>query len=296
MLKDYLKLHFIVLLWGFTAILGKFVSIPAVELVWYRSLVAAIALALLMVAKKQHFNIGRREIVKIIAMGFVFGIHWILFFASARVATVSVCLAGISTCSLWTALLEPLVNNKPLKWYELLLGVLIIIGLYVIFQFEFTQALGLVMAIGSALAAAIFSTFNGKLVAKYNHYTITLYEMVGAFIFTSLFLPFNSLWFNDGAPPQLAISGIDALWILVLSLICTVYAQSQAVALLKKMSVFAMNLVINMEPVYGILLAALFFKEHENMTAGFYVGTLIILATVLIYPYLKQFDEKRKLA
>jgi drug/metabolite transporter (DMT)-like permease len=290
MLRDYLQLHFIVLLWGFTAILGLLISIPSVELVFYRTLLAALGLFVLLSFKKESIRLDARVVLKLVLCGQVVGWHWILFFLSARVSNASVCLAGMATCALWTSLLEPLVNRKGIKWYEVMLGLIIIAGLYIIFHFEFNHFSGLMLAIASAFLASVFTVINGRFTQKYNHYTITFYEMIGACLCTIIFMPFYQYFFAEGAL-QLLPSVPDWLYIGILAIVCTVYAYSIAVELMKRLTPFAINLTVNLEPVYGIVLAALFFNEHEKMTRGFYWGTLVILLAVLSYPALKRFDQ-----
>jgi drug/metabolite transporter (DMT)-like permease len=292
--KDYLQLHFIVLLWSFTAIIGKLISIPAVELVFHRTLMAFVALALIMYLRKQNFAIGGKEILKIILTGTLIAAHWILFFAAARVANVSVCLAGMATCSLWTSLLEPLMMRRKLSIVEVILGMLVIFGLYVIFRFEFDHALGLSMAVVSALLAAIFSIMNAKFTIRHNPYMITCYEMLGAFIGTAAFLPFYaSAGLAEGGELRLIPANMDWVYIAILALVCTVYAYSVAVDLMKRFTAFAMNLTVNLEPVYGIVLAVLIFGKSEEMTPGFYAGTLIILFAVLAHPVINKIRKRR---
>ncbi|MTI31588.1 DMT family transporter [Xanthovirga aplysinae] len=290
--KDYAKLHFIVGIWGFTAILGKLISIPSVELVFYRTLVAALALGLLLYYRKRSFNLGLGQVTKLFGTGLLISAHWILFFGAARVSTVSVCLAGMATCSLWTSIIEPLTNGRRIRLFEVGLGAIAVVGLYVIFQFEFNHALGLLMAIGAAFLAALFSVINGKFTKKHNPFMITFYEMVGATIGTILFFPIYSKWLTtDGL--QLNATKMDWLLITILAVICTVYAYSAAVELQKRMSAFIINLTVNLEPVYGIIMAVLFFKDAEEMTYGFYAGTGLILLSVLSYPVLNRISKRR---
>lgn len=291
--KDYLKLHFVVLIWGFTAILGLLITIPSVELVFFRTLISMIGLGALLYFRKRVFSLGSKEIMKIMATGVLISAHWILFFWAAKVSNASVCLAGIATCSFWTSFLEPMANKRAVKWFEVLLGLVVIAGLYVIFRFEFNHALGLSMAIVSALLASSFTVINSNFTKRHNPYMITFYEMVGAFITTAIFLPFYALYFTNGQI-NLTPSPLDWLWILILALVCTVYAYSVSVELMQKISAFMVNLTVNMEPVYGIILAVLIFGESEEMNGGFYWGTLIILASVMAYPFLNNYDKKRK--
>ncbi len=295
MFRDYLQLHFLVLLWGFTAILGRLIHVPSTELVLYRTLLASLGLLFLLHIRKQKIRIDKAGTIKIILTGGLISVHWILFFEAARVANVSVCLAGMATSSLWTSIIEPLSAKKNIKWYEVVLGLVVILGLYIVFHFEFHYINGLLMAVASALLASIFSIINAKFTFKYNHFTITFYEMVGAFLLTAILIPIYHYIIYQNVGFQSLPNGMDWLYLLILALVCTVYAYSVAVELMKRISAFAVNLTVNLEPVYGILLAVLFFNEHQVMSKEFYVGTLIILVAVLIYPSIKKWDDKKKL-
>jgi drug/metabolite transporter (DMT)-like permease len=293
MLKDYLLLHFIIAIWGFSAIVGKAISLPAMELVLHRSLMAGVVLWAMLYWQKQSFKVGQRALIRMLLTGALLGFHWILFFGSARVSNVSVCLAGMSTCTLWTSILEPLLTSKRIKWYEIVLGLLIIMGLYTIFLFEVSHFWGIIMAMGSALLASIFTISNAKLSKGHDPYMISFYEMVGALIACVLFLPVYQYFWAENQTLQL-IPEMSDFWKLVfLAVGCTVYAYSVAIQLMKKISAFTMNLSVNMEPVYGIILAGIFYNEHEKLTKGFYLGTLIIIFSISVYPLLQRWDSRR---
>lgn len=286
--KDYFKLHFIVWIWGFTAILGLLITIPSVEIVWYRTMLAFVTLGVMLHFQRHNFMLGYKEVLKILGTGFIIAAHWILFFAAARVSTASVCLAGMATCSLWTSFVEPWVNKRSIKLFEVLLGLVVIAGLYIIFRFEFDHALGLSMAVASAFLAALFSVINGQLTKRHNPYMITFYEMLGAFLGTSVFFPFYITFFTEDGMLHLVPTPMDWLYLLILAVVCTVYAFSVSVELMKRLSAFVVNLTVNLEPVYGIVLAVLVFGEKEQMQPGFYLGTLIILLSVLAYPIINK--------
>lgn len=293
-LKDYLELHFIIFLWGFTAILGKLISIPSVELVFLRTMITALALGLIIYRRGTVFWLGSGSVLKIMGVGFLIAAHWILFFASARVSSVSICLAGMATCSLWTAILEPIFTKKQIKPHEIMLAILIMIGLYIIFQFEFDHALGIFMAVGSAFLASVFTIINAKLAKVHASTTITCYEMAGACIGTALFFPLYTQLFAAGGTLDFSLSAMDWVYLLVLALACTVYAYTAAVRLMQRITAYAMNLTVNLEPVYGIVLAWIIFNENEQMSDGFYYGTGVILLSVFIYPILDAYSERRK--
>lgn len=286
--SDYVHLHFLVFLWGFTAILGVLISIPAVEMVFYRTLLAAIGLGVLMLSVKGTFKITGRDFTKLMLTGFIISVHWITFFASAKIANVSVSLVGFATASLWTSFLEPWSRKMKVKPLEVFLGVLVLIGLYIIFSFDFKYPLGLSIGVASGLMAAIFSIINARFVKRIDRYTITFYEMIGGCISTALFFPIYKIYFAENGVLQLNPTNMDWVYILILALVCSVYAYSKMVDLLKTIPVFFIQLTLNLEPVYGIIMAVLLFGQKEKMSTNFYIGTIIILSSVILYPILKK--------
>ncbi|WP_324671985.1 DMT family transporter [Hymenobacter sp. GOD-10R] len=294
MLKDYLRLHFLVLLWGFTAILGKLISLPPVELVFWRTFLATVGLAALLVIRKQSWRIKPADVLRLLSVGVLVAIHWITFFLAARLSSVSVCLAGMATLALWASLLEPLVLWRRVRVYEVGLGLLTMVGLYLVSQAELDQLLGLGVATISAGLSALFSVLNSKLVKQHSPLRLTFYEMLGACLAIALFLPFYSQYFTASAGLHLIPAPLDWLWLFVLSGACTVYAFSSSVELMKRLSAFVVNLTINLEPVYGIVLAVLIFGSQEKMSLNFYLGTLVILFSVLVHPVLDQWNQRRR--
>ncbi len=287
LLGDTLKLHFLVLIWGFTAVIGILITIPSVEIVFYRTSLASLGLLVILIFRKKLKIIPLREVLKIFGIGCLIGIHWITFFASAHIATVSICLIGMATTSLWTSLMEPFFHKRSIKIHEVILGLVIIGGLSIIFSFSTEYKLGLFISLFSAIIAALFSVMNSTISMKYDHQYITFIEMIGACLITVAFFPFYTTFFtSDGL--NLIPTNMDWIYLLVLALFCTVYAYSEYVELMKRMSAFAINLVINLEPVYGIFLAFIIFGEKEKMNTEFYLGSLVILLAVLSYPILNK--------
>lgn len=293
--KDYLTLHFIVLIWGFTAILGLLIDIPSVEVVFYRTLIAAIGLYVLLKFWKRSLKINsRKHMLQILGTGALIALHWILFFLSARISNASVCLAGMATCSLWTSLIEPLSQGRRIKRFEVMLSVIAFIGIAVIFNVEFDYLSGLLTAVLSAFIASVFTVINGRLTKTYDPYVITYYEMVGACLATAMFFPVYSAFFVESL--SLVPSLSDWLYLGMLAIVCTVYAYSVSVELMKRLSAFSINLVVNLEPVYGIILALIIFGDSEEMSPGFYGGTFLILTSVLLYPLLNRRYKKKALS
>jgi drug/metabolite transporter (DMT)-like permease len=293
--KDYLTLHFIVLIWGFTAILGLLIEIPSVEVVFFRTFIASIGLWILLKFWKRPLKINsQKHIWVILGTGVLIAAHWILFFLSARISNASVCLAGMATCSLWTSLIEPLSQKRKIKRFEVLLSIVAFIGIGVIFNVEFDYLSGLLTAVLSAFIASVFTVINGRLTKTYDPYVITFYEMVGACLATVVFFPIYSGFFVDRLSLNPSVS--DWVYLAVLAIICTVYAYSISVELMKRLSAFSINLVVNLEPVYGIILALIIFGDSEEMSPGFYAGTLLILTSVLLYPLLNRRYKKKALS
>jgi drug/metabolite transporter (DMT)-like permease len=284
---DYLHLHFLVLIWGFTAILGKLVNpdLSRISLTFFRTLLAAVGLALVLWLRKQWKQVPAQDRWQMLGVGVIMGLHWLTFFGSAHVSSASVCLAGMSTTSLFTALLEPLFARRRVRPLEILLSLVVILGLYLIFRFEFDQSLGLGLALTSAFLAALFTIANSRFVRKHNALLITFYEMNGASL--GMLLGLAGVALGTGLTAEEVIpQPLDWTWILILASVCTVYAYSAGVHLLRKVSPFTLNLTINLEPVYGMILA--YFILNERMTAGFYAGTLVILLAVILYPMLNN--------
>ncbi|TAF32119.1 MAG: EamA family transporter [Cytophagales bacterium] len=288
--KAQLKLHFIVLIWGSTAIVGKWIGLDTAWLVWYRTMIATLGLAFLVWFYKASFRVEARSLVIMLLTGCVVCGHWFLFFFSAKVSNVSICLIGLSTTTLWTALLGPLINRTRPQWYEFLLGLLVVSGLLVIFRFESGKLIGLFLGIGSAFCGALFSLLNGVLVKRNNSYTLSFYEMLAAYVLVAVYLMASGglgTWQENIPNPQ------EILALLFLGGVCTVYAFAACVELYRKISVFASNLAINLEPVYGIVMAIFFFQEHQEMSIEFYLGASIIVLAVLAYPFLVSFEKRR---
>jgi drug/metabolite transporter (DMT)-like permease len=285
---DLFRLHFIVVLFGFTGILGKLISIPAVEMVFFRTLLAAIGMGIFIWLSGRSFKLSTWDGMALLLVGAVVALHWLLFFLSARIANVSVSLVGFATASFWTALLEPVFNRTRLNWFELLLGLFVLAGLVIIFGSDFQYSIGLWIGIASGFTCAIFALINAKLVRRIEAVTITLYEMVGATLSIACFFPLYQSQWAENHLLRLNPTLSDWVWLLVLGWLCTVYAYSASVELFKRISVFLFQLTLNLEPVYGILMALLVFGEAERMSLSFYVGAFVIFCAVVAYPFMKR--------
>lgn len=287
-IKDYLLLHLLIIFWGFTSILGVLSSLEAPILVVYRTGIAFFTLFLILVLKKGAFTWPLKQVGWIAAGGFLTAIHWTTFFASAQISNVSTCLAGMSTTALWTSLLEPLFFKKKFELRESLLALVVSFGLVIIYQSDFSMALGLSISIISAIACSLFSIINRDLIRQQTSLVITAWEMGFAFAGCLLVLPFLNYFGISSQTLTTLPTGWDWINILFLAWVCTVFAYTVSVELMKKFTAFAMNLTVNLEPVYGILLGLLIFGQKEKMQPLFYVGLLLILLGVFIYPFLPK--------
>lgn len=285
---DFFRLHFIVILFGFTGILGKLVTLPAVEMVFYRTLLAAIGIGIFLLIMRRSPRVTASDARALLFTGSIVGIHWLSFFVSGRIANVSVSLVGFATASFWTSLLEPLFTRSRVKHLEVFLGLFVVVGLGIIFGSGFTYSVGLWVGILSGLSCAIFALINARLVKRIDPYVITFYEMIGSMGSIALFLPiYRDRWADDGLL-RLVPAGMDWVWILLLAWLCTVYAYSAAVELFRRISVFLFQITLNLEPVYGILMALVVFGEAEQMTAMFYIGAFVIFCAVVAFPFAKR--------
>lgn len=288
--RAYLELHIAVLLFGITAILGDLISLPATVLVWWRVLITSISLFFLIRLGRGLKDIPRALVLQYMGIGVLVALHWITFFGSVKFSNASICLVCLATTSLFTSFLEPLILKQPFKFYELILGLLIIPGMaLVVNSTEWAMLTGILMGLASAFLAALFSILNKKLVDKAEPMRITFLELGSAWLFISLLFPFYFFRFPETTFwPQ----GMDWIYLLVLALLCTTLAYVLTLRALKYISAFASNLTINLEPVYGIILAWLVLQENKELSPGFYLGCGMILLAVFSYPFIRRrFEE-----
>lgn len=286
-LKSYLHLHVIVFIWGFTAILGKLISLEALDLVWYRMVFASVIMTFVVLFNKEKMKVPFNVLVGFIVSGIIIAAHWLTFYQAIKVSNVSITLACLSTGAFFASILEPIFYKRKVIWYELLFGVIVVVGLGIIFNVETKYKTGIYLAVTSAFLSALFSVINGKYAKEYNPNIISLYELSSGVFFISIYLFFAESF----TPAFFAVSVNDLIWLFLLSSICTAYAFSASVKVMKFLSPFTVMLTINLEPIYGIILALLIFKDGEEMTPLFYVGALIILATVIANGIVKSYKK-----
>jgi drug/metabolite transporter (DMT)-like permease len=280
MKKAFLQLHMAVFLAGFTGILGKEIHLGAELLVWYRLAISAGTMWILFYFTKKLKRLPLKDIMKLFGIGFVAALHWVTFYASIKESNVSVALVCFSSVGFFTALLEPVMLRVPIKWIEVLLGLLVMVGIYVIFQFDPRYKTGIILGITCAVLLAFVTILLREYVKRINPETILTYQLSGGVISLTLLLPLYWQFFPAG---RLLPSLPEWGWLLVLSWVCSVWAFQLTTNSLKKLTAFTVNLTFNLEPVYGIIMAFLFYHENEVVGKWFFVGAGLIAASLVIH-------------
>ncbi len=284
-LRAYLILHFCVFLWGFTAVLGKLITLEALPLVWWRVALCS-GILLLFVSPEARARPGRAGILRLLGIGVIIGLHWASFYGAVKLSNASIGVAAFGTVTFFSALIEPFVFKKRFVWYDLLVGVLIIPGILLIAgDLDLQMRLGLAVGVFSAFLGALFTALNKKEVDAHQHapFTMTLYEMTGAVLIASVGV---LVWGYD--LKAMIPSPTDWLWLGVLVLLCTLLTNYLVLGVMREVSAFTVNLVTNLEPIYGIALAILIFREDRELPPNFYLGAAMILAAVFGHPFFKK--------
>ncbi|TYA52499.1 DMT family transporter [Formosa maritima] len=290
-LKNYLHLHLLVFIAGFTAILGELITISAVPLVWYRMFIATIIMVGYILIAKIKIRIPLKSIIKLSFAGIVIALHWITFFESIKVSNISITLAMFSSGAFFASLLEPLIYKRKIIWYEILFGILIIIGVAIITGSEFKYIYGIILGIISAFLSSTFAVLNGKFLEKHTATVISFYEFVSGVLFISIFMIIFGKGFSESF---FVLSLSDFGYLFILASVCTAYAFIAAVYVMRFISPYTVVLTYNLEPVYGIVLALILFPENEIMSSSFYIGASIIIGIVMLNGILKNVKFKRK--
>lgn len=283
-LKNYFLLHLIIFIWGFTAILGALISIDAIPLVWYRMLFASFFIAIYFMLKKKSFVVDFKGIIRFFFSGIIIALHWIFFFKSIKVSNVSVALVTLSTGAFFVSLLEPLFFKRKIRIIELALGVGVVLGLYIIFNFESEYTSGILYALLASFLSALFSVLNGLFVKQYKPTQISFYQLFFGFLVITIYLFFRGEFSID----FFQLPKKDWLYLFILSSVCTAFAFIVAVKVMRVVSPFTVVLSNNLEPVYAIILALLIFREKEHMKPAFYIGGVLILSLVLVNGIVKN--------
>jgi drug/metabolite transporter (DMT)-like permease len=281
--KNLIILHFTVFIWGFTSILGELISIAAVQLVWYRVMIASVSLFLYFKFNKTSYKISRKTILQLVSTGALVGAHWILFFGAIKLSTVSVTLVCLSSITLFTAIFEPLINKTRISKLEIISGALIVTGIFLIFEFETKYTKGIIFGLLSAICGSLFPIINSRQVKRTAAPVITFYELSGAFVWISIYL-----FFTRGFGEAMNLKATDIGYLLILGTVCTSLAYVAGVSVMKEFSAFKVALITNLEPVYGIIMASIFFGDMHKLNPGFWVGAAVILSTIFLFPFAKK--------
>ena len=277
--RSFIQLHVFVFLAGLTAPIGNLIQLNGLYLVFYRMLLTVLALIPIYILHQRSNEVVFKDKVRLMLIGVLIAIHWVCFYGSIKLANVSVALVCISCVGLFTAILEPFMFKTKFIWNELLIGLLSLIGILFIFQFDIQFRTGILVGLVSSLFASIFTILNKRLTTQYTTQTIQTFEMLGGLGFLAIvLLGIKNYQHSDFILPTQS----DWFWLIILSLVCTVLANYLMLSALKKISAFTMNVTLNLEPVYGIIIAIILFQEHKQMGMGFYIGMSLIAISVLL--------------
>jgi drug/metabolite transporter (DMT)-like permease len=282
-------MHLAVLLWGFTGVLGRAITLDAPVLVWYRMLLTALFMAVILFYRKQWVTIAKKDFKQLVLVGCLMAVHWVAFYGSIKWANASIALVCLSTASIFTTLTDALLHKKKPDTREILIGMLAIIGIAIMYAVPTRQSssvtvlpnrdLGIISGVIAAILSSVFTVLNKRIAAKYPARTMVLYEMSTGWVLISLLLPILTFY----SPQMRFVPNFwDFVWLVILSLCCTVWAQSLALNALKHISSFTSTLSVNLEPIYGVLLAFFIFKENQELNWGFYAGLSLITFSVLL--------------
>ncbi len=284
----YYLMHFIIFIWGFTAVLGALISLDSLPLTWYRLFIAIVFLGgwILFRAVKTSMHpfrtFTRYDFKHFIINGFLIGLHWLLFFQAIKTGGVSVTLVSLSSGAFFTSLLEPLIFKRKPALYEMVFGLMIIGIMYYIFKVNEVDWRAVFYGVLAAFFGALFSVFNGILIKSYRAVYLSFFELLFAWVLISVIMLLTG---NYRSLFEASLQ--DMFWLLVLGTVCTAYAFTDSLNILKKVSPYTLTLSINLEPVYGIILALLIFGDTEKMPPNFYAGALLILLLVALEGIIK---------
>ena len=284
-LKDYIHLHFLVFIAGFTAILGELITIGSIRLVWYRMTIAAVLMWCFIKVTKKDLRINSASFSGFLIAGVIIALHWVTFFESINQANISIALSMFSSGAFFASFIEPIFFKRRIKVYEIGFGLIVIFGVFLITKSELRYLHGILLGLSSALFSTLFAVINGRFIRKHKASVISFYEFLSGVTFLSIFLLIK----NGGISISFfEVSKSDWTFILILASVCTAYAFIASVDVMKNLSPFTVILSYNLEPVYGIALAVLLFPEKERMSTEFYIGALLILLVVIMDAIVKQ--------
>jgi len=289
--RSLLLYHFMVVIFGFSSVLGALISLEAIPLVLYRMGLASVGLAFFFFFyKPQYFKLSPNMWGKVSLGGVIIAIHWVTFFYAIKVAGVSLTLSMMATGAFITAMIEPLIIRRKILGYEIIFGGITAIGVGVIFNAEFEQFYGILIALLSAFLSALFTILNNQMVKHALPITLSFYELLVGTLVCGIYVMF----FGNYAWSSFAFHGYDWIWILILAWVCTSYAFNVSIKVMKHLSSFTIMMIINLEPIYGILLSLAIWNEREYLSPSFYLGFFIVLGSILVNGIYKHKKEGLK--
>ncbi|QDO94165.1 DMT family transporter [Formosa sediminum] len=289
---NYLHMHLLVFIAGFTAILGELITIDAIPLVWFRMLMATGLMYIYIRLRKISIKVTPKNITRFAVAGIIIALHWITFFGAIKASNISITLSMVSSGAFFASILEPIIHKRKLITYEIVFGLVVVIGVMLITQSEIQYIEGIILGIISAFFSALFAVLNGKFVKTHRPSVISIYEFISGVLFITLYIAvfgtgFQGDFFN--------VSQSDLWYLFCLASVCTAYAFIASVKIMEHISPYTVMLTYNLEPIYGIILALILFPESEKMSTNFYFGAAIILGAVLLNGGLKNWKAlKRK--
>ena len=286
--KNLLLYHFIVFLYGFTSILGALISLQALPIVIYRMFIGALGLAIFfLIINPSYFRLNKKFLKKVFFSGIIIGAHWVTFFYAIKISTISITLSMMSAGALITALIDPIYNRKKISIYEIFFGCITIMGVIIIYRAELQHLIGITIALFSAFLSSLFTILNRSLVRENNFTTLSFYELlIGGVVCLIFYLITNGYKSSD-----FELKGYDFLWVLILGFLCTSYAFNVSIKVLRHLSSFTVMMIINLEPIYGIILSILIWKDEAFLSLNFYVGFVIVLSSILMDTFYKRNKE-----
>ncbi|REJ82468.1 MAG: EamA family transporter [Bacteroidetes bacterium] len=286
----FLKMHAAIFLWGFTGLLGKLIQLNEGLIVWYRMLISSIVIAIMLYVGRSMPKLKRGELIHIGGIGILVMLHWLTFYGSIKLSSISVAMICLSSIALFSSVIEPLINRSKFDYTEIVFSVAAAGGIFIIYHADTGSGLGVIVGVISAFLSALFSVFNKRIAGRYEPLTISLVELSSGWLFLTLLFPiYMMIQETEQFVPTLS----DSIYLLILSLVCTVLTWILSLQALRHVSAYTLGLALNLEPVYGIILAVLFAGEGKILSSGFYIGAIIILITVLVHTIYKFRKNKR---
>jgi len=290
MRSAYFKMHIAIFLWGFTGLFGKLIQLNEGLLVWYRLLISSAAIAGILFYKKSFPKLKVKELMKISGIGCLVMLHWVTFYGSIKLSSISVAMVCLSSIALFASIIEPIVTKTKFDYMEIVFSAVAMIGITTIYSSDSSASTGIILGVISALLSAVFSTMNRTIASKYETLTITLVELTSGMIFLTLLFP---LYFKIQPTTKYIPNFSDLVYLVLLSLVCTVLTWILSLQALRKVSAYTMGLALNLDPVYGIILAVLFAGEGKILNKGFISGAGIILLTVTVHTLYKYYRYRK---